>query len=85
MKQRLSKEYGGYGQRWQIETVNSMIKRRLAAHVAAPHLLVSVTRIDVAYHHSQHHDSFVDLQVFYRAFLTPFFPSKVPKQGPKMG
>jgi hypothetical protein len=35
MKQRLSKDYGSYGQRWQIETVNSMIKRRLAAHVAA--------------------------------------------------
>ncbi len=35
MKQRLTKDYGSYGQRWQIETVNSMIKRRLAAHVAA--------------------------------------------------
>ncbi|OAI41689.1 hypothetical protein AYO40_02530 [Planctomycetaceae bacterium SCGC AG-212-D15] len=35
MKQRLNKHYGSYGQRWQIETVNSMIKRRLAAHVAA--------------------------------------------------
>jgi hypothetical protein len=35
MKQHLTKEYGSYGQRWQIETVNSMIKRRLAAHVAA--------------------------------------------------
>jgi hypothetical protein len=35
MKQRLNKNYGSYGQRWQIETVNSMIKRRLAAHVAA--------------------------------------------------
>jgi len=35
MRQRLTKQYGSYGQRWQIETVNSMIKRRLAAHVAA--------------------------------------------------
>jgi hypothetical protein len=35
MKQRLDKDYGSYGQRWQIETVNSMIKRRLSAHVAA--------------------------------------------------
>jgi hypothetical protein len=35
MKQRLTKDYGRYGQRWQIETVNSMIKRRIAAHVAA--------------------------------------------------
>jgi hypothetical protein len=35
MKLRLNKHYGSYGQRWQVETVNSMIKRRLAVHVAA--------------------------------------------------
>jgi Transposase DDE domain len=35
MKQRLTKDYGSYGQRWQVETVHSMIKRRIAAHVAA--------------------------------------------------
>ena len=34
MKQRLNKKYGGYGQRWQVETVNSMVKRRLATAVA---------------------------------------------------
>jgi hypothetical protein len=34
MKQRLNKRYGGYGQRWQVETVFSMIKRRLASAVA---------------------------------------------------
>jgi hypothetical protein len=33
MKQRLNKNYGRYGQRWQAETGFSMIKRRLAAHV----------------------------------------------------
>jgi hypothetical protein len=33
MKQRLNKDYGGYGQRWQVETVFSMIKRRLATAV----------------------------------------------------
>ncbi len=33
MKQRLNKDYGGYGQRWQGETVFSMIKRRLATAV----------------------------------------------------
>src|SRR5262249_31920273 len=33
MKQRLNKGYGGYGQRWQSETVFSMIKRRLATAV----------------------------------------------------
>ena len=35
MKQRLNKDYGSYGQRWQIETVCSMIKRRLSTYVAA--------------------------------------------------
>ena len=34
MRRRLDKRYGGYGQRWQVETVNSMVKRRLAASVA---------------------------------------------------
>jgi hypothetical protein len=33
MKRRLHKGYGGYGQRWQSETVFSMIKRRLATAV----------------------------------------------------
>jgi hypothetical protein len=33
MKERLNKDYGGYGQRWQVETVFSMIKRRLATAV----------------------------------------------------
>jgi Transposase DDE domain len=35
MKRRLGKDYGGYGQRWQVETVFSMIKRRLNASIAA--------------------------------------------------
>jgi hypothetical protein len=35
MKQRLNKHYGGYGQRWQVECVFSMLKRRLADAVAA--------------------------------------------------
>jgi len=34
MRQRLTKQYGGYGQRWQVETVNAMLKRRLATAVA---------------------------------------------------
>ena len=33
MRARLNKDYGGYGQRWQIETVFSMMKRRLATAV----------------------------------------------------
>jgi hypothetical protein len=35
MRQRLDKHYGSYGQRWQVETVFSMIKRRLANAVQA--------------------------------------------------
>jgi hypothetical protein len=35
MKQRLNKHYGRYGQRWQVECTNSMLKRRLTATVAA--------------------------------------------------
>jgi hypothetical protein len=35
MRQRLTKDYGGYGQRWQVECTNSMIKRRLTSTVAA--------------------------------------------------
>jgi hypothetical protein len=35
MKQRLNKDYGQYGQRWQVECTNSMLKRRLTALVAA--------------------------------------------------
>lgn len=35
MKQRLNKRYGGYGQRWQVECTNSMMKRRLTTTVAA--------------------------------------------------
>jgi Transposase DDE domain len=33
MKQRLNKNYGRYGQRWQAETGFSMVKRRLASMV----------------------------------------------------
>jgi hypothetical protein len=35
MKQRLNKDYGRYGQRWQVECTNSMLKRRLATTVQA--------------------------------------------------
>lgn len=35
MKQRLNKDYGKYGQRWQVETAISMIKRRLGSVVHA--------------------------------------------------
>lgn len=75
MKQRFNKKK--YGQRWQTETVNSMIKRRLGSALRArsywsqcreiilrviTHNVMIVTRI----------------RVFYRAFLTPFPPPGRP-------
>jgi hypothetical protein len=35
MKQRLNKQYGSYGQRWQVETGISMGKRRVSTLVNA--------------------------------------------------
>jgi hypothetical protein len=35
MKQRLNKHYGSYGQRWQVETGISMVKRRVSTLVHA--------------------------------------------------
>ena len=35
MRQRLNKRYGGYGQRWQVETGISMVKRRVSSLVQA--------------------------------------------------
>jgi hypothetical protein len=35
MRQRLDKDYGRYGQRWQAESGFSMFKRRLGSAVAA--------------------------------------------------
>jgi hypothetical protein len=35
MRHRLDKDYGGYGQRAQVECTNSMLKRRLTGSVAA--------------------------------------------------
>ena len=37
MKQRLNKNYGNYGQRWQCETGFSMLKRRLGSVVTSRH------------------------------------------------
>jgi hypothetical protein len=35
MRQRLTKHYGSYGQRWQVETGISMLKRRVSSLVQA--------------------------------------------------
>ena len=33
MRQRLNKDYGSYGQRWQVETAFAMLKQRLGSTV----------------------------------------------------
>jgi hypothetical protein len=71
MKQRLDKNYGHYGQRWQGETGFSMIKRRLATTVHARSywsqcrelLLIAITYNILL---------LAVLQLFYRASASPF-------------
>lgn len=74
MKQRLNKHYGGYGQRWQVETGISMLKRRVATAVNGRSywsqcrelLLISITYNVMRLY---------QLQVFYRAAASPFLCS----------
>lgn len=61
-----------YGQRWQVETVNSMIKRMLDSALRAR---------DYWYQHREillrvltHNIMILRRMVFYRAILTPFLP-----------
>lgn len=74
MRQRLDKHYGPYGQRWQVETANSMIKRRLESVVMARTpwsqrrelFLLVIT----------HNVAILIYVVFYRAAASPFFLPK---------
>jgi hypothetical protein len=71
MRQRLSKRYGRYGQRWQAETGFSMLKRRLATSVSGrcywsqcrDLMLIAITYNIMLLH---------AVMVFYRALPTPF-------------
>ena len=70
MKQRFGRYKRKYGQRWQVETVNSMIKRRLGSALRARQyksqcretILRAIT----------HNVMIVRLQVFYRAWSRAF-------------
>lgn len=60
-----------YGQRWQVETVFSMIKRNLGETVNATNSWPPIPRDASARGHTQHHDSFKDEDVFDREHYQP--------------
>jgi hypothetical protein len=70
MRLRLNKNYGSYGQRWQVETVFSMIKRRLSAVVMARKPWSQ--RRELGLFIISHNVAILLRGVFYRANLTPF-------------
>jgi hypothetical protein len=76
MKQRFDKKK--YGQRWQTETVNSMIKRRLGSALRARSYWSQCREITLRV--ITHNVMIVaTIRVFYRAVLTHFpFPGRIP-------
>jgi hypothetical protein len=65
MKQRFARLKRKYGQRWQVETVNSMIKRRLGSALRAR---VEANQFrEIVLRAITHNVMIVRLQVFYRA------------------
>jgi hypothetical protein len=65
MKQRFARLKRKYGQRWQVETVNSMIKRRLGSALRA-RIEANQFR-EITLRAITHNVMIVRLQVFYRA------------------
>jgi transposase len=65
MKRRFARLKGKYGQRWQVETVNSMIKRLLGSALRAR---VEANQFrEIILRSITHNVMIVRLQVFYRA------------------
>ena len=65
MKQRFARLKRNYGQRWQIETVNSMIKRRLGSALRAR---VEANQFrEIILRAITHNVMIIRMQVFYRA------------------
>ena len=65
MKQRFARLKRKYGQRWQVETVNSMIKRRLGSALRAR---VEANQFrEIVLRAITHNVMIVRIQVFYRA------------------
>jgi transposase len=65
MKQRFARYKPTYGQRWQVETVNSMIKRRLGSALRARQYQSQCTEIILKA--ITHNVMIVQIEVFYRA------------------
>jgi hypothetical protein len=68
MKRRFARLEPKYGQRWQVETVNSMIKRRLGSALRA-RVEANQSR-EIILRAITHNVMIVRLRVFYRAGLT---------------
>lgn len=72
MKQRFTRLKSRYGQRWQVETVNSMIKRRLGSALRAR---VEDNQFrEIILRAITHNVMIVRLRVFYRARVSPLSP-----------
>lgn len=69
MKQRLTKSYCHYGQRWQVETVFSMLKRRLGSAVSGRSYWSQCR--DLLLRVLTHNVMIRYLEIFYRALPTP--------------
>jgi hypothetical protein len=71
MKQGFDRYKSKYGQRWQVETVNSMLKRRLGSALRARKYHTQC--LETILRAITHNIMIIHVQVFYRAVLTPFF------------
>jgi hypothetical protein len=60
-----------YGQRWQVETVNSMIKRLLGSALRSRK--TRTQNQEIRLRAITHNVMILWRRVFYRAFLTPLF------------
>ena len=74
MKQRFARLKRKYGQRWQVETVNSMIKRRLGSALRA-RIEANQFR-EIILRAITHNVMIVRIRVFYRARFTPIAESQ---------
>src|SRR5262249_45150477 len=70
MKQRFKQFKRKYGQRWQVETVNSMIKRRLGSALRAR--TEKSQCCEIILKAITHNVLIVRRWVFYRASISPF-------------
>jgi hypothetical protein len=76
MKRRFAQYKRQYGQLWQVETVNSMINRRLDSVLRARQYGSQYREIVLKA--ITHNVMIVRLQVFYRTGQLPYFPSDGP-------